>query len=189
MLFRRPLFRHRCFSAKSASGNQPYVSLADSSQGLAWWCWMQAFVACGLSNPTCAFWSLSQLGFVSSCPTVVCLRQLQAVQMAQSVRHCKLRLTWCWARKLRVKVQVSDKMKVVVSSSSSAFPSYISGVHHFGVRFLHMWPFCNPTIKVVTFCLRGWCMLGVFLLPAFTRLGHERQDLLSPCDEMHVCTD
>ena len=30
---------------------------------------------------------------------------------------------------------------------------------------------------------------GVFLLPAFTRLGHERQDLLSPCDEMHVCTD
>ena len=29
-------------------------------------------------------------------------------------------------------------------------------------------------------------MQGVFLLPAFTRLGHERQDLLSPCDEMHV---
>ena len=24
-------------------------------------------------------------------------------------------------------------------------------------------------------------MLGVFLLPAFTRQGHERQDLLSPC--------
>ena len=44
-------------------------------------------------------------------------------------------------------------------------------------------------IKVVTFRLRGWCVLGVFLLPAFTRLGHERQDLLSPCDEMHVCTD
>ena len=70
-----------------------------------------------------------------------------------------------------------------------AFPSYISGVHHFWVRFLRMWPFFNPTIKVVTFRLRGWCMLGVFLLPAFTRLGHERQDLLSPCDEMHVCTD
>ena len=28
-----------------------------------------------------------------------------------------------------------------------------------------------------------------FLLPAFTHLGHERQDLLSPCNEMHVCTD
>ena len=32
-------------------------------------------------------------------------------------------------------------------------------------------------------------MLGVFLLPAFTRLGHEREDLLSPCGGMHVCTD
>ena len=58
------------------------------------------------------------------------------------------------------------------------------------------WDFCilcdrffNPTIKVVTFHLRGWCMLDVFLLPAFTHLGHEHQDLLSPCDEMHVCTD
>ena len=70
-----------------------------------------------------------------------------------------------------------------------AFPSYISGVHHFWVRFLRMWLFFNPTIKVVTFRLRRWCVLGVFLLPAFTRLGHERQDLLSPCDEMHVCTD
>ena len=74
-------------------------------------------------------------------------------------------------------------------ASSSAFPSYISGVHHFWVGFLRMWTFFNPTIKVVTFRLRGWCVLGVFLLPAFTRLGHERQDLLSPCDEMHVCTD
>ena len=52
-----------------------------------------------------------------------------------------------------------------------------------------MWPFFNPKIKVVTFRLRGWCVLGVFFLPEFTRLGHERQDLLSPCDEMHVCTD
>ena len=70
-----------------------------------------------------------------------------------------------------------------------AFPSYISGVHHFWARFLRMWPFLNPTIKVVTVRLRGWWVLGVFLLPAFTRLGHERQDLLSPCDEMHVCKD
>ena len=50
-------------------------------------------------------------------------------------------------------------------------------------------PFFNPTIKVVTFRLRGWCLQGLFLLPAFTRLGHEHQDLSSPCDEMHVCTD
>ena len=47
----------------------------------------------------------------------------------------------------------------------------------------------NPTIEVVTFRLRGWCMLGVFSLPVFTHLGYERQDLLSPCDAMHVCTD
>ena len=57
------------------------------------------------------------------------------------------------------------------------------------------WDFCvcdrffHPAIKVVTFRLRGWCVLGVFLLPAFTRLGHERQDLWSPCDDTHVCTD
>ena len=70
-----------------------------------------------------------------------------------------------------------------------AFHSCISGVHHFWVRFLRMWPFFNPTIKVVTFRLRGWCVLGVVLLPAFTRLGHERQDLLSLYDGMHVCTD
>ena len=59
----------------------------------------------------------------------------------------------------------------------------------FWVRFLCMWPFFNPTIEVDTFCLCGWCMLSVFLLPAFTRLGHEYQDLLSPCDGMHVCTE
>ena len=46
----------------------------------------------------------------------------------------------------------------------------------------------NLTIEVVTFRLRGWCMLGVFLLPAFTCLAHECQDS-SPCDGMHVCTD
>ena len=58
----------------------------------------------------------------------------------------------------------------------------------FGVRFFHMCPFFNPTIEVVTFSLRGWCMLGVFLLPAFIRLGHECQDLLSSCDgNWYVC--
>ena len=47
----------------------------------------------------------------------------------------------------------------------------------------------NPTIEVVTFRLRGWCMLGVLLLLVFTRLGHECQDLFGPCDGMHVSTD
>ena len=30
-------------------------------------------------------------------------------------------------------------------------------------------------------------MLSVFLLPAFTRLGHGCQDVLSPWDGMHAC--
>ena len=43
----------------------------------------------------------------------------------------------------------------------------------FLVRLVRMWPFYNLTIEVVTFCLRGWCVLGVFLFPVFTRLGLE----------------
>ena len=76
----------------------------------------------------------------------------------------------------------------------------------FWERFLRVWPFLfcfvlfflsffffffynffSPTIEVVLFRLRGWCMLSVFLLPASTRLGHECQGLLSPCHGMHVC--
>ena len=49
--------------------------------------------------------------------------------------------------------------------------------------------FFNPTIEVVTFCLHRWLMLAVFVLPAFTCLGHDCHDLLNPCDGMHVCTD
>ena len=69
--------------------------------------------------------------------------------------------------------------------------SYIFGVHHFWWDFLPMWPFFlkNTTKEVVTFCLHGWCTLGVFWLPAFTNLGHECQDLLSLCREMHACID
>ena len=48
--------------------------------------------------------------------------------------------------------------------------------------------FAYVTVEVVTLRLCGWCMLGVFLLLAFIRLGHECQDLLRPCDRMHVCT-
>ena len=47
----------------------------------------------------------------------------------------------------------------------------------------------NPTIEVVTFRLPGWCMIGVFLLPAFIPLGHKCQDLLHSCDGMHESTD
>ena len=60
----------------------------------------------------------------------------------------------------------------------------------FFMRFLCFGPsFFHSTIEVVTFCLRGWCMLGVFLMPAFTHQGHVDQDLLSLCDGMHACTD
>ena len=75
------------------------------------------------------------------------------------------------------------------NTSSSAFPSYISGVHHFSVYFFAYMTVFNTLIEVVAFRLRGWCMLGVFLLPAFTCLRHECQDLLNPCGGMHVCTD
>ena len=56
-------------------------------------------------------------------------------------------------------------------------PSCISGVHHFGLDFCVCDCFFNPTIEEVTFRLREWCMLGVFLFSAFTHLGHECQDL------------
>ena len=53
------------------------------------------------------------------------------------------------------------------------------GAHHFLVRlfayvtgFFFFFFFFNPTIEAVTIRLCGWCMLGVFLLPAVTRLEH-----------------
>ena len=67
-------------------------------------------------------------------------------------------------------------------------PAMSQGFTILGESFAYVAIF-NPTIEVVTFRLRGWRKLGVFLLPAFTRLGHECQDLLSPCDGMHVFTD
>ena len=74
------------------------------------------------------------------------------------------------------------------SSSSSAFPAIYLGFTSLGEIFANVTIF-NQTIEVVTFHLHGWCMLGVFLLLVFTRLRHECQVVLSPCDEMHLCTD
>ena len=51
-------------------------------------------------------------------------------------------------------------------------PSYYLWGSSFWVRFSCMLFFLNPAIEVVTFRLHGWCMLGVFLFPAFTRPGH-----------------
>ena len=69
------------------------------------------------------------------------------------------------------------------------FPATSLGFTVRGEIFAYIWPFLNPAIEVVTLHLRGWCMWGVFLMPAFTRLGHECQDLLSLCNGVHVCTD
>ena len=58
------------------------------------------------------------------------------------------------------------------------------------MRFFCIRDLCfNPTVEAVSFCLLGWCVLCVFLLPAFTHLGHKYQDLLRQFDEMHGCTD
>ena len=74
-------------------------------------------------------------------------------------------------------------------SSSSAFPAISLGFTILGEIFAYVTVFflflcvcvcvclfvCNPTIEAVTFRLCGWCVLGVLLAPAFTRLGHEWQ--------------
>ena len=67
--------------------------------------------------------------------------------------------------------------------------SYISGVHHFCGDCYVCDRFFNPTMEVVIIPFRGWCMLDVYLLLAFTCPGHECQDFLRLCDVMHVCTD
>ena len=85
---------------------------------------------------------------------------------------------------------------------------YLWVYHHLGLDFC-LCDFCNTAIEVVTFRLRGWCMLGFFvlfclfvvgfflfclffvffLLPPFVRPGHECQDLLSPCVRMFACSN
>ena len=75
------------------------------------------------------------------------------------------------------------------SSSLYAFPAIISvGFTILCEIFVHVTIF-TLTIEVATFCLHGWCMLGVLLLLVFTCLGHEHWDLLSLWCGMHVYTD
>ena len=75
------------------------------------------------------------------------------------------------------------------SSSSSAFPVISLRFTIFGEISAHVTiPGILSNHRSSHIPLHGWCMLGV-LLPAFSRLGHACQDLLSPCDGMHVCTD
>ena len=83
---------------------------------------------------------------------------------------------------------ISDpkRQKSLQSSHWNTFFSFFFCVPQVDLWYVTVF---NQTIEVVTFRLRGCCMLGDILLPAFTRLGHERQDLLSPYDGMHVCAD
>ena len=69
------------------------------------------------------------------------------------------------------------------------YPAMSLGFTILGEIFAYVTVFVNLTIEVVTFHLRGWCMLGVFLLQALTHLRHECQDFFNPCDGMHVRTD
>ena len=80
----------------------------------------------------------------------------------------------------------------VVSCSLLPSPAISLGFTILGAIFAYVkfsfFFFC-PTIEVVTFCLHGWCMLDVFLLPAIVCLGDECQDLWNLCNGMHVCAD
>ena len=67
---------------------------------------------------------------------------------------------------------------VLTPSSSSAFPATSKEYNFFGEIFAHVIVF-RPAIQVLILPLRGWCMQGVFLLLAFTHLGHECQDFNS----------
>ena len=89
---------------------------------------------------------------------------------------------------LLVLQQVPGRVAVQVPCSSSAFLDMSLRFTILGEIFAYVTVF-NPTNKVVTFCLQGFCILGVFLLPAFICLGHDCLDLLSRCNGMHVCTD
>ena len=67
-------------------------------------------------------------------------------------------------------------------SSSSAFPARSFWFDIFAYVTVSL-----SSHRVSHICV--WCMLGVFLLLAFTNLGHECQNLLSLCSGMHVYTD
>ena len=69
-------------------------------------------------------------------------------------------------------------------------PSFISGASSFCVSFFADVTVFNATIEVLhSVFVDGACWMCSYILPAFTRPGHECQDLFSPCDGMRVCTD
>ena len=106
------------------------------------------------------FWSSQQI--ISLDYTSITQKQCMDVQYKLHQYLTKFQILPHSVVKCETKIK-STAFAFHQSYSSSAFPSYISGVHHFWVRFLHMWPFSNPITTVVTFRLRGWWVLGVFV--------------------------
>ena len=124
------------------------------------------------------------------------LQQLKAVCSMNFFFFSSVPQLESWRTEVRGKREGGGKGDIALVNFWPAWPFFFFCVPQldlwgspFQVRFLRMWTFFSPTIEVVGFHLCGWWMLGVFSLPASTRLGHEHQDLLSLCDGMHVYTD
>ena len=137
------------------------------------------------------------------CPSweVLVLHPTQSYQWLKNwnSRHCPARyltpqgrnlgwLAWCQDKTACSIYNFCLSKVACCFSSPSALPARSLRFTICGEIVVYVTVF-NPNIEVATLHLCGWCMLGVFLLPAFTRLGHACQDLLSLCDGMHVCSD
>ena len=74
-------------------------------------------------------------------------------------------------------------------TSSSMFQPISLGFTTLGETFAFVTIFLKSNHRG-SHILSSWMVhAGVSLLPAFTRIGHECQDLLSLCNAMHVCTN
>ena len=101
---------------------------------------------------------------------------------------------WFYTTTTMISLFLTSNFNFELASNKDVFfffciSSYISGVHNFGWDFWVCDLFCDPTIEVISFCLRGWSALGVFWLLTFNRLEHVYQDLLSWCHGMHLYMD
>ena len=112
-------------------------------------------------------------------------------------RHYDFALTYCFCprvydRYLNIRHNIKPKFLSYGPTArikGDVFSSFILSLSEYSVSVFPLPTLILTVIYCHCFkCHCGWCMLSVFLLPAFTRLGHECQDLLSLCDGMHVCT-
>ena len=82
-------------------------------------------------------------------------------------------------------LESSFSISAAAAAATVSFPDRFEGF----TTSEEIFAFFNPAIEGVTFCLPGWCTIGVYFWLAFAHLGHEYQDLWSTRDEMHECTD